>query len=318
MRFPAITDPAAHAKIGGEGRAIAEKPPEETPADEPSAPGAEPDREQSAVYRPAHLKPRDAATLIIIDNVGGAPRILLGRRRPEQIFLPNKFVFPGGRVDAADRSIEPLSNLRQPELSKLMVDMKGSPATPLRARALAMAALRETFEEAGIVIGKPSPEAGTARAISPASATIAFDSPTPVPTATPTLPPSPPHGPDSHAVWKDFLSHGCQPSLSPLTFLARAITPPGRPRRYDTRFFCVEATHIAKTVAERDEELRDLDWFTMDEVRRLDLPNITRAVLEDLSDRLRSGLPGRDDTPVPFYFFKAGSFERAMITACAE
>ncbi len=183
--------------------------------------------------------------------------------------------------------------------------MKGGPATPTRARALALAALRETFEEAGIMIGAPSP--GTA---SSGSATAPNPSP---PNTNP-----PDQCPDSHAVWKTFLSHGYQPSLAPLTFVARAITPPGRPRRYDTRFFCVEATHITKTVAERDEELRDLDWFTMDEVRRLDLPNITRAVVEDLSDRLRSGLPGRDDTPVPFYYFKGGSFERDLITAPLE
>ncbi len=253
----------------------------------------------------AQQKPRDAATLIIVDHTAGTPRVLLGRRRPEQIFLPNKFVFPGGRVDAGDRFVEPLSELRQPELAKLLVDMKGGPASPTRARALAMAALRETFEEAGIVIG--------ARSVATTPGSDAG--------ATEPAPPNsdpPNQSPDSHTVWKTFLSHGYQPTLAPLTFVARAITPPGRPRRYDTRFFCVEATHITKTVAERDEELRDLDWFTMDEVRRLDLPNITRAVVEDLTDRLRSGLPGRDDTPVPFYFFKGGSFERAMITAPGE
>lgn len=243
----------------------------------------------------------------------------MGRRRPEQVFLPNKFVFPGGRVDAADRSVEPVSDLRQPEQAKLMVEMKASPATPLRARALAMAALRETFEEAGIVVGTPLQETTPASPDSPATATSPLELAPAAPLTAPLPTPAPPdHGPDSHAVWQAFLALGCRPSLSPLTFLARAITPPGRPRRYDTRFFCVEATHIARTVAERDEELRDLDWFTLEEVRRLDLPNITRAVVEDLADRLRSGIPGRDDTPVPFYYFKGGSFERAMITVPAE
>ena len=49
------------------------------------------------------LKPRDAATLIIVDSSSGEPKVLLGRRRMDMVFMPGRYVFPGGRVDPADR-----------------------------------------------------------------------------------------------------------------------------------------------------------------------------------------------------------------------
>ena len=232
-------------------------------------------------------RPRDAATLIIVDQ-SGPPRILMGRRRPQQIFLPNKFVFPGGRADKIDRSVPAADELHDDDLAKLLLDMKGNPS-PARARGLALAALRETYEEAGLLIGREAAEAaqGTSDRISASDL----------------------------GAWEGFFGEAIAPSLSPLTFLARAITPPGRPRRYDTRFFIVNATHIAKTVQPPDDELRDLDWFTIEEARRLDLPNITRAIVEDLNEFMKLGSIGRSapDWGVPFYFFKSGSFERLLL-----
>ena len=49
-----------------------------------------------------NLKPRDAATLMIVDRSGATPRVLLGRRNANLKFMAGKFVFPGGRLDAAD------------------------------------------------------------------------------------------------------------------------------------------------------------------------------------------------------------------------
>ena len=98
------------------------------------------------------LKPRDAATLIIIDSEGSAPKILLGKRRPDLKFMPGKYVFPGGRMDADDKTIAAARELRQGEAAKLLIDMKGRPSAA-RARGLALTAVRETFEEAGLIIG---------------------------------------------------------------------------------------------------------------------------------------------------------------------
>lgn len=224
------------------------------------------------------LKPRDAATLIIVDSGSGEPRVLMGKRRETQVFMPGKYVFPGGRVDKTDRQAAAADELRPVEIAKLLIEMKGSPS-PARARALGLAAIRETFEEAGLVIGKPSP------------------------------------APQSSAEgWATFAATGHLPCLSALTFFARAVTPPGRPRRYDTRFFCVEARHISHRLDVRDGELSSLDWFTFEQMRTLDLPSITRVVLEDLADRLKVGWSPSQDVPVPFYNNRNGNFRRLLLT----
>lgn len=229
------------------------------------------------------LRPRDAATLVLIDNSGEAPRILMGRRQATQVFLPGKFVFPGGRVDRADRIIPALDDLPGADVERLLYDMKGTPS-PARARALALTAIRETFEEAGLLVGAaPPPDACT----------------TPFRSAT------------THQTWRRFLTSGLVPRLSGLTFFARAITPPARPRRYDTRFFMADATHIADTTGKPDDELHEIGWFTLDEIRGLDLPNITRAVVEDLAQRLKAP---EEPAPVPYYRFQRGTFRRDLIT----
>ena len=224
-------------------------------------------------------RPRDAATLVLVDHSTGEPRVLMGRRRADQIFLPNKFVFPGGRVDRADARAPSADELRSAESTKLMIEMRGDPS-PSRPRALALAAIRETFEETGLLVGaqrmaKRLPEAGP---------------------------------------WRGYLALGVMPRLSSLTFFARAITPPGRPRRYDTRFFTADASEIAHRIEVTDGELSSVDWFTLDDMRSLDLPGITRVVIEDLADRLKAGLPGPPDAAVPFYFHRNGTSERVLLS----
>jgi 8-oxo-dGTP pyrophosphatase MutT (NUDIX family) len=234
-------------------------------------------REASAL-KPRALRPRDAATLIIVDTSSGEPRVLLGRRRPDMVFMPGRYVFPGGRVDRADRHITTGEDLNPRDLKRLMVWMKGA-ASEARARALALAAVRETFEEAGVVIGT--------RASVPA--------------------------PERAAPWHSFFATGYQPALTKLTFFARAITPPGRPRRYDTRFFCVPAEAIAHRTTIEDGELSDVEWHTIAQARALELPNITRVVLEDLGERIAAGGLRVNDMPVPFYHRRSGSFRRDLI-----
>jgi 8-oxo-dGTP pyrophosphatase MutT (NUDIX family) len=229
-------------------------------------------------HRKVVLRPRDAATLIIVDTAGGEPRVLLGRRRHDLAFMPGRYVFPGGRVDPSDRQVAVEHDLAPGNIENLLVAMKGN-RSPGRARALALAAVRETFEEAGILIGAPL------------------------------APPSPPKAP----AWQKFFSLGFRPALTQLTFFARAITPPGRPRRYDTRFFCVAAEAISHKVASADGELSDLEWHSLEQARALDLPNITRVVLEDLGERIAAGALHKCDVPVPFYHRRNGNFHRDLI-----
>jgi 8-oxo-dGTP pyrophosphatase MutT (NUDIX family) len=224
------------------------------------------------------LRPRDAATLIVVDAASGEPRVLLGRRRPDLVFMPGRYVFPGGRVDPSDRQIAVEHDLAPGNIENLMVAMKGN-RSPVRARALALAAVRETFEEAGLLIGAPC---GLA----------------PLPKAQ---------------TWQRFFSHGFRPALTQLTFFARAITPPGRPRRFDTRFFCVSAEAIVHRVAVADGELSDIEWHSLEQARALDLPNITRVVLEDLSERIAAGALQKSNVPVPFYHRRNGNFHRDLI-----
>lgn len=234
---------------------------------------------KKAVATKKVLRPRDAATLIVVDTSTGEPRVLLGRRRPDLVFMPGRYVFPGGRVDPGDRRIDVEHDLQAGNIERLVAGMKGVPS-PSRARALALAAVREMFEEAGLLIGAPLPQG--AKCSAPA--------------------------------WQEFFACGFRPALAQLTFFARAITPPGRPRRFDTRFFCAPAEAIVHKVAIADGELSDVEWHSIPQARTLELPNITRVVLEDLGERIAAGALGDSSRPVPFYHRRDGAFHRDLIT----
>ena len=110
-------------------------------------------------------------------------------------------------------------------------------------------------------------------------------------------PENPPPG-----AWTRFAATGVHPALDAIDFLARAITPPGRSRRFDARFLIVDARFIAKRVdgaVHPEAELVELVWTPLDEARNLDLPAITQAALDDLAQALDGGLDKR--RPRPFY-----------------
>lgn len=173
----------------------------------------------------------DAACVVVIDRTGNLPRLLLGRRRPEQVFLPDKWVFPGGRVEDCDRE-------------------HGDGLA-----AFAAAAKRELLEESGLDLGAASA------------------------------------------------------ALYPL---ARAVTPPGHTRRFDTWFFWTNRADIVSELLTSDGELLDCGWFTIVEARALDLPYITRLILSDVENILND-----KDKPqgacVPYYFQGATGYERSLI-----
>ena len=225
------------------------------------------------------VRPKDAATMIIIDRSRKLPRILMGRRHDGHKFMPGKFVFPGGRVEASDRRMAvsgALDAICEERLTKLVPR-----ASAIRGRALALAAIRETFEETGLMFGTTGLGA----------------------------PDTPADGP-----WAAFATHGIFPDLESVTFVARAITPPGRPRRFDTRFFTVDASHVAheiKDVITAESELVELRSVTFPEARKLNLPSITQAVLDDVEERIARGF-GRH-LPVPHYIERNGVFQRIWL-----
>ncbi|MEO8811973.1 MAG: NUDIX domain-containing protein [Caulobacteraceae bacterium] len=207
------------------------------------------------------VRPRDAATLILIRRDGPKPRVLMGRRHKGHAFMPDKWVFPGGRVDPADFRAPHATDLR-PEVAARL----GKTALPSRARALAMAAIRETFEEVGVLLATPAPPRVAA-------------------------------GP-----WREFLAQGAHADLAALDFVARAITPPGLPKRFDARFFMAEAERLLSLERQADcGELDEIAWVELPEAMALDLPSVTRFVLRELPLRLAD--PSR---PAPSLRFLRG------------
>jgi len=94
------------------------------------------------------VRPKDAASLVPIRSRGAHAEVLMGRRARRHRFLPDVYVFPGGRVDRGDHRVAPLRPLR-PEVAQALE----ASASHARARALAVAAVRETWEETGLALG---------------------------------------------------------------------------------------------------------------------------------------------------------------------
>lgn len=224
------------------------------------------------------IRPADAAALVLVDRSKRTPRLLLGRRNPALRFMPGRFVFPGGRVDAGDRHV-PVYGLLDTESERRLLARVARPSAA-RARALALAAIRETCEETGYLVG--TREAG-------------------VPEGLP-------------AAWGAFTDAGVFPNLEALTFVARAVTPPRLARRFDTRFFMADVTdvaHRADGVVGPDAELIEAGWFTLAEAKKADVPDITLAIIDEVEARLAGG--NRPWQPVPFYYTRRGRVYREAL-----
>ncbi|HEX6960121.1 MAG TPA: NUDIX domain-containing protein [Ferrovibrio sp.] len=120
------------------------------------------------------VRPRNAASLVLVRRTASGPEVLLGRRAAKHRFLPHVYAFPGGRLDSSDKSdtlLKPLENICHPGCGPEMM------------RALAVAALRETWEETGIALGivaggRLQPDASglryLCRAITPSDSPVRF------------------------------------------------------------------------------------------------------------------------------------------------
>ncbi len=101
--------------------------------------------------------------------------------------------------------------------------------------------------------------------------------------------------------WKDFFLDHQGPNLRNLKFFFRAVTPPGRSRRFDARFFFCDAKHIYDDLDNFDKasgELINLKWVTISHARCLALPKITQVVIEHLISVIKSTT---DEVRIPFY-----------------
>ena len=183
----------------------------------------------------------------------------MGQRGSKAAFMPNKFVFPGGAVDTADSAIR----LAQPLTDRCHANLQQDSTGPA-PETLAVAAIRELWEETGLMLG----------------ALEAW--------------------PDAPEAWADFAKAGFRPSAANMYFFFRAVTPPGASRRFDARFFLVNADQLSGDLddfSNASDELSHLQWVCLDEVRSLNLPFITSVVLGELVGMTEIGAPNS----VPFF-----------------
>jgi 8-oxo-dGTP pyrophosphatase MutT (NUDIX family) len=205
---------------------------------------------------------RDAATVLLVRRDADTPRVLMGQRGVSAVFMPDLFVFPGGAVDPDDLALDAPVVLEPETARRIAVE-----TSPEIARALPLAAVRELWEETGLVLGWPDPAAAGRR----------------VPEA-----------------WRAFHAAGFAPNVTALRLIFRAITPPGRPRRFDARFFVADAAALADVghdLAGAGGELLNLQWVDLPTAKTLAVPFVTGVVLSELAEiASEPGVP----RPVPF------------------
>jgi 8-oxo-dGTP pyrophosphatase MutT (NUDIX family) len=187
------------------------------------------------------VKPRNAASLILVQRTKGGTRVLMGKRPAKAVF-PEFYVFPGGRVDKADGAVAPATHLSARTLADLQ---ERGGCTPALARACATAAIRETFEETGLLLAARGD-------------VETHDGP-----------------------WAHFKRLGLAPAHDRLRFIGRAITPTSAPKRFHARFFVADADALQGEL-KGNGELLDLDWYPIEEALRLPAVDVTSFVLNEL------------------------------------
>jgi 8-oxo-dGTP pyrophosphatase MutT (NUDIX family) len=206
------------------------------------------------------IRPRDAASLVLIDGSADEPRILMGRRHSRMKFIPDAFVFPGGKLDQGDIGVRPASGFADATAEAV----KRAAASRAKAEALAAAAIRETFEETGLLIARQG-DVGEA----------------------------------AGNAWDPFRERGLAPRFDVLDFVARAITPASSPIRFHARFFAANA-EAASGELKGSGELEDLGWYTLSEALKLPVIDVTEFVMHEIARRHR----GERRARAPLYSYR--------------
>ena len=173
----------------------------------------------------------------------------MGERHQRHSVHPQRYVFPGGKVDRHDSRVRAAA-----PVPPAVMDLLTRRATPGRARALIAAVVRETFEETGLIIGTPDPH---------------------------------PHKPVPQH-WQPFFATGMAPDFTHIAYVARAVTPAGRPVRFNVRFFMIDAADVQGDMG-GNGELLNLHYVPVTEGQSLDMPNITRRILAHVDEITRDG-----------------------------
>jgi 8-oxo-dGTP pyrophosphatase MutT (NUDIX family) len=163
--------------------------------------------------KPVAVRARDAASLILLRGEGRELELLAGRRPLSVRFMPGVYVFPGGAVDPEDG---------RPWQSEIDAD-----SLPPRLMRSARAALRETWEEAGVFFGRVGDASLDLRSASP--------------------------------VAEAYAEAGVIAGFDRLRYVGRAITPARVFRRFNTRFFLGDGADVVGEPCASDE-LEDVRW----------------------------------------------------------
>jgi 8-oxo-dGTP pyrophosphatase MutT (NUDIX family) len=202
--------------------------------------------------------PVDAAGLVLIRRGLDGPEILLGRRHGRAGFLPHIYVGPGGRVDHGDSAASGFAEDLHPNvIAALATGSRGRSAL-----AFARAAIRETYEETGLLLIAGGSAARNA--------------------------------PAADGVWQAYAARGRRPGFDALDFVCRAITPTYSKRRYNTRFFLADGANAIGELA-GNGELEDLRWWPLAALPRLAIVDVTEFVLTEALRRWQQRTPiGRE------------------------
>ncbi len=200
-------------------------------------------KERAALVADNPASPRDAATVVVVrDGVDGIEAYLL-RRQPTMEFAPGMYVFPGGGVDDADRNADvPWAGPQPAEWAKRFGCSEDI------ARGLVCAAVRETFEESGVLLAGPDADSVVADTSGPEfqAARLALE---------------------AHEL--TFGAYLADSGLVLRTDLLGAwshwITPVFEPRRFDTRFF-VAVLPEGQAVGELAREADRAHWAPLSKV----------------------------------------------------
>jgi 8-oxo-dGTP pyrophosphatase MutT (NUDIX family) len=203
---------------------------------------------------PKPVRVRDAASLILLRGEGRDLELLAGRRPLTVRFMPGVYVFPGGAVDAEDR---------HPWQSE--VDASGVPPRLMRC---ARAALRETWEEAGVFFGR---RGSTGQALGSRS-----------------------------PVAEAYAEAGVIPGFDRLRYVGRAITPARVFRRFNTRFFLGDGEEVIGEPAASDE-LEDVRWHPVGREELEPFRDVSQFMLARAI-----AMRGGDAAPPPLFYTVAG------------
>ena len=212
----------------------------------------------------AVVRPRDSASLILLRGAGQGLELLAGRRPMNLRFMPGVYVFPGGAIDPEDRAAWRIES--------------GTQALPPRLARCVRAALRETWEEAGVLVGRPAAE--------------------------------PPSEPPRHPIEQAYAAQGLSAAFDLLTYVGRAITPSHAARRFNTRFFLCDGSHVVGEPFANDE-FEDVRWHPIGRQPLEPLRDVTRFMLAR-AIALRAGTA----SPEPPLFYTVGNARRVRI--CRE